>query len=102
METIHVWCGDEVLVTYRGPDGVLQNGRYVARARVPPYAPLPQGEDVPAHLDVRRDVRRGHLTTTALAPDSGGPATDAPIATPDSPIHLGGEGPISTPAPAQE
>lgn len=63
-ETIHVWCADDVLVPYRGPDGVAQPGRYIARARVEPYAPLPAGEDVPAHLDVHRDIRRGHLTTT--------------------------------------
>ena len=50
-------------VQYRSEDGELVRGRWIARERTEPFAPLPEGEEVVQTVEVLKDIRRGHLTT---------------------------------------
>lgn len=67
-ERLRLFAADDVLVPYRGPDGALVHNRYVGRERTPPFAPLPEGEEITTTSfnrgDLNRDVRRGHLSPT--------------------------------------
>jgi hypothetical protein len=73
MQRIRVYApAAEPPVQYRNERGEYVVGRFIARDAA--GAPLPDGEEVLATLEVRRDLARGHLALVAVhAPEPAPP-----------------------------
>lgn len=62
MERIRVIApADQPPVQYRNERGEYVQDRFIGRGPAPAHAPLPEGEEVFATVEVLRDIRRGHL-----------------------------------------
>lgn len=81
MSTLHIRAVGDIRCAYIDARGVPVVGRYAGRDRRT-HEPMPDGEEVPDHADIRRALSRGELALVAPKPIAPAPAPATKPATP--------------------